>query len=238
MDGGYIIAGYTDSFGSGGFDVYFVMADSQGEEDWGTTFGGSGDDYGGFVQKTRDGDYIIVGYTDSFGAGGYDVYLLKVGSKGMVAESYSAFIVDVEAPSQVFTGESFTVEITVSYEFTYPTELGPVVFDVEPELWISGNHETLVGEGTKKYSLELTAPDEETTWILEASVGFYSEEGWTYDENGSVEAFEVAVKLVEEVDNGGGEIPGFPVSAIVLGISLAFLILTNSRRSPLFPTST
>ncbi|MBC8224414.1 hypothetical protein H8E65_07490 [Candidatus Bathyarchaeota archaeon] len=76
-DGGYVIAGWTYSFGSGEGDVYFVKTNSQGTEGSSLTFGGSSTDEGYSVQETRDGEYIIAGITWSFGSGGVDVYLVK-----------------------------------------------------------------------------------------------------------------------------------------------------------------
>jgi len=84
IDGGYIVAGWTKSFGSGGYDVYILKLNSKGEVEWQKTFGGWNDDEANSIQQTIDGGYIVAGWTKSFGSGGYDVYILKLNSKGEV----------------------------------------------------------------------------------------------------------------------------------------------------------
>jgi len=49
---------------------------------WTRTYGGTSDDVGRSMQLTPDGGCIIAGYTRSFGAGGSDVWLLRLDSVG------------------------------------------------------------------------------------------------------------------------------------------------------------
>jgi len=81
-DGGYIVAGYTNSFGAGYEDAFLLKADASGNLQWAKTFGGSYDDAAYSVQQTSDGGYIVAGYTRSFGAGYADVFLLKTNASG------------------------------------------------------------------------------------------------------------------------------------------------------------
>jgi len=79
-DGGYIAFGNTDSFGAGGADLYLIKTDASGNMEWEKTIGGSGWEYAYSAQQTSDGGYITVGETDSYGAGGGDVYMVKLGT--------------------------------------------------------------------------------------------------------------------------------------------------------------
>ncbi len=82
VDGGYIMVGTIESYGAGGLDIWLIKTDSLGAEQWYKTFGGQYDDYGYSVEQTADRGYIIIGTTESYGAGGSDIWLIKIDSSG------------------------------------------------------------------------------------------------------------------------------------------------------------
>lgn len=81
-DGGYIIAGTTRSFGSGGYDACLIKTDARGHAVWIRTYGGKSDDGARSVEQTADGGYVLAGYTESYGVGQGDVYLVRTNAKG------------------------------------------------------------------------------------------------------------------------------------------------------------
>ena len=82
LDNGYIITGSTSSMGVGNTDMYLLKLDSMGQIKFQSTFGNANNDIGKSVIQLIDSSYVIVGYTNSIGFGGYDIFLVKADKYG------------------------------------------------------------------------------------------------------------------------------------------------------------
>lgn len=80
-DGGYIVCGYTTSYGAGEKDVYVIKTDATGDVEWTQTYGTNADEWGNFIQQTDDEGFIIAG-TYETGTGIKDFYLIKTDPLG------------------------------------------------------------------------------------------------------------------------------------------------------------
>jgi hypothetical protein len=79
-DGGFVVTG---GFGNPGYlNVSLIKFSSMGNLLWAKSFGGNSDEIGWSVLQTSDGGFIVAGKTRSFGAGDYDVYLIRTDSIG------------------------------------------------------------------------------------------------------------------------------------------------------------
>ncbi|MEO0140929.1 MAG: hypothetical protein ABIM88_05215 [candidate division WOR-3 bacterium] len=82
-DGGFIVAGETESFGAGYADVLILKLASDGSLIWAKTYGGNNFDHARSMCPTQDEGFVVAGQTYSFGLGNqYDVFILKLASDG------------------------------------------------------------------------------------------------------------------------------------------------------------
>jgi hypothetical protein len=81
-DSGYIITGWTRSYGAGDLDFLVLKLNSAGDLEWAKTYGGADADSPENIEQTSDGGYIVAGNTSSFGAGSSDVLIIKLSSAG------------------------------------------------------------------------------------------------------------------------------------------------------------
>ncbi|MDQ3046938.1 MAG: T9SS type A sorting domain-containing protein [Bacteroidota bacterium] len=81
-DGNYMVAAYTKSFGAGGTDSYILKLNGSGDTIWTKTFGGSGEDEAKEIIASGDGNFIVVGRTNSISGTSQDMYLMKIDPSG------------------------------------------------------------------------------------------------------------------------------------------------------------
>jgi hypothetical protein len=130
-DGGYIVAGGTFSFGAGQIDCYLLKTDPNGGTLWTHTYGGSRDEQAYSVRQTADGGYIVAARTNSFGAGAFDVWLLKVAGEAQLPDVSIEMTPD-NPPVVVPQGGSFGYTGTVTNNTEDPQITGIWVMAVGP----------------------------------------------------------------------------------------------------------
>ena len=99
-DGGYVLAGEIDTAKNPDFkgqirytdsDAWLFKTDGNGNLEWSKTIGGLKGDEARSVQQTSDGGYVIAGTTESYGSGGSDIWLVKIG--GMKVDTTQSQVV-------------------------------------------------------------------------------------------------------------------------------------------------
>ncbi|MDD5528549.1 MAG: T9SS type A sorting domain-containing protein [bacterium] len=126
-DNGFIIAGVTNSFGAGGYDIYLVRTNSSGDTLWTKTIGGTYDDWGWHVQQIEDGGFIVVGVTRSFGAGNNDIYLIRLDKEVGVEEKSN-----IETPSTTLRASQnpFSKSTVISYQIPATSKVSLALYDI------------------------------------------------------------------------------------------------------------
>lgn len=83
-NGDIIAAGSTGSFGNGSSDAYLLRVSAEGALIWSTPIGGGQIDKVEGLELLEDGSFVLVGYSNGGGAGGYDGWLVKVDPLGTI----------------------------------------------------------------------------------------------------------------------------------------------------------
>lgn len=105
-DSGYMIAGYTDSYGAGGFDAFILRTDKDGVQLWQRTFGGTDWDFASDLVQAIDGNIFVVGNTYSFGNGKKDGFILKYDMSGnLLTQKFMGGAEDDELRSIIVTND-------------------------------------------------------------------------------------------------------------------------------------
>ena len=178
-DGGYIMAGYTSSFGVG-TDFWILKLDASGNITWQKAYGGSNTEIAYSIQQTGDGGYIVAGITDSFNNVTLDILVIKLDSNGAITwqKTYGSS-----------TMEEYAKYIQQTSDGGYI--IGGIVHSYEPsniqDFWIlkldeSGNsiwQKTYGGSASDEFSsIKQTTDSGFIVAGYTASFGFNTQVGW------------------------------------------------------------
>jgi len=169
-DGGYIIAGETQSFGVGFIDVWLIKTDSEGLPEWQSVFGGTVIDIGYSVEQTTDGGYIIAGETSSYGlAHSKDVWLIKTDAQGteMWSKAYGGKGWDIGHSVQQTSDGGFIIAGVTETEYIVEFDRDVLLIKIDAlgnEKWLK----TFDGNGYESgYAVQQT---EDGGYILAGSI--------------------------------------------------------------------
>ncbi|MBL7954372.1 MAG: T9SS type A sorting domain-containing protein [Flavobacteriales bacterium] len=109
QNGEYLTAGYTKTSGGGERDMFLLKSAENGDFVYGRTFGGAADDVA-FSLDTAGTGFLCAGWTDSYGAGGRDLFVVRTDENGTTAsesvnESFDPVNIGVEIrtpPATIF----------------------------------------------------------------------------------------------------------------------------------------
>ncbi len=167
IDSGFVVAGFTNSFGHGGYDIYVIKTNKTGDTLWTKTYGGSDWDFGYSIEPTTDGGYIIAGGTYSFGKGNEDMYIVKTDSTGdtLWTKTYGG-INDDEAKSIKQTNDGGYILTGITKSFG----------DVNGDIYVIKTNSMGDTLWTKTYG---SNGNDESNQIIETSGGGYMLAGYT-----------------------------------------------------------
>jgi len=145
-DNGFAITGFTAYQAGEGFNVYLVKTDESGNKEWDNTFGGDSVDWGSSVVQTADDGFIVVGMTKSYGAGKFDIYIIKTDKNGQEewSETYGGAYKDEALSIQPTIDNGYIVTGYSSFEDGYDYRVFLLKLDnLGKEEW----YKTVTGEG-------------------------------------------------------------------------------------------
>jgi len=203
-DGGYAIAGYTQSKGAGESDAWILKLDSQGNKLWDKTFGGSDNDEAWTIIQTNDGGYAISGYTESKGAGEEDAWILKLDNQGNLLweKTFGGSDEDVAIYIIQTTDGGYAISGYTESKGAGESDAWILKLDKEGNL----NENSEAPESTEKS--EMVTWDKTFGWsneddgaysLIQTNDGGYAVAGWTYFRD--VNYYDVGVMKLDYTGN-------------------------------------
>lgn len=127
-EGGYIITGYTSSGISRSCQAMVIYVNAEEDSLWNNVIGGDGDEGGFSIRQSDDGGFIIAGFTDSYGSGAEDVYIIRMDAMHdimveltplytpiIIPETGGSFVFDIEVRNNTTTVQTFDLWTQIHY---------------------------------------------------------------------------------------------------------------------------
>ncbi|MEX2714706.1 MAG: S8 family serine peptidase [Candidatus Sigynarchaeota archaeon] len=197
-DGTYVYtAGYGYGIGAGGYDILLIKWDQNGNEIWYRTWGGTGTEYGYAIWSDGTNLYVV-GYTNSYGAGNYDIVLVKWSTDGTFqwyrtwGTSYADYGYGVTGDGTyiyatgVAGASSYNGAVLVKWDtggaLQWSQTWGGSYYEYGRDVYVSGSNVYITGEtnsyGAGSYDLFLAC------WTTSGSYQWYRTWGTTYADYG------------------------------------------------------
>ncbi|MFX0065079.1 MAG: hypothetical protein ACFFC7_23125 [Candidatus Hermodarchaeota archaeon] len=156
-DGDFVLAGYANSFGAGDRDAWLIRTDADGIPRWNQTYGGAQDDVFSSLVQTSTGDFVLAGYTNSFGAGDRDAWLIRTDADGIprwnqtyggLESDYVSTVLQATDGGFILAGTTYSFGVGNSSAWVFKTDsLGQFfqIPDLTGVLMVTGWGTSLVG---------------------------------------------------------------------------------------------
>lgn len=219
-DKGYLIIGTTSSSGSGATDGYIIKTDSLGLGEWQRIYGGSNIDIFQSVVLLPDSGFMIAGYTNSYGAGGYDGWMVRCDKNGDTLWTKTVGTIDWDfftsvdtlrdAPGFVFTGSTFgqgagdedifAVRTNLNGDTVWTRTYGGLKQDISHQVLCNGDSDLTVIGMTRSYGdslgdiwlMRLNCINGDTLWTRREGTPAHADEGWTISDKYMVSRMVIA----------------------------------------------
>ncbi|MDF2436665.1 MAG: lipoprotein [Bacteroidota bacterium] len=148
-DGGYLIAGTTENSDPTDLDMKITKTDAYGNIVSTKIYGGARVEYPNNMVATSDGNYLVVGFSQSFGGGDMDVYLMKIDANGneIFTKSYGGFG-NEEGKEIIATADGNYIIVGASNSYTGSSTNNDIqLFKIDP----NGTLLTTRNYGTSQY---------------------------------------------------------------------------------------
>ncbi len=264
---GFVLVGLTDSF-SNGSNVWVVKIDVNGKLFWSKTYGGAMEDAGRAIALTEDNHYMIAGYTNSMGNGGYDFLLLKIDPLGNPlwnktyggVQSDKAYLIAETAGGCVVVGDTrskgegesdaWIIKVDADGNLLWENTVGGKGFDMPTCVTCSNDGGYLVGGFTFSFGKGMRdfwlfkidnfgnvlwgstvgrSAYEEAYGVLQVAENEYVMAGWTNSiGQGDYEYYIVKISIA----NGANQLPAYQliVSAFAAAVGVLVVVLLLARR--------